>query len=29
MSTFDPIIPEPNWGLPTVGIDPDEWEDDD
>ena len=29
MSSFDPIIPEPNWGLPTVDVDPDEWEDDD
>jgi hypothetical protein len=22
------IIPEPLWGLPTVGIDPEEWVDD-
>lgn len=29
MSIFDPIVPEPNWGLPTVDVDFDEWEDDD
>lgn len=29
MSTFDPIIPDPNWGLPTTNADPDEWIDDD
>ena len=29
MSTFDPIIPDPNWGLPATNVDPDEWEDDD
>lgn len=29
MSIFEPIIPEPNWGLPTTTVDPDEWEDDD
>lgn len=29
MSIYDPIIPEPNWGLPTTNVDPDEWEDDD
>jgi hypothetical protein len=29
MSIFDPIIPDPNWGLPTVDVDPEEWEDDD
>lgn len=23
------IIPEPQWGLPSTSIDPDEWEDDD
>ncbi len=29
MSIFDPIIPEPDWGLPTIDLDPDEWVDDD
>jgi hypothetical protein len=29
MSIFEPIIPDPNWGLPIVDIDPEEWDDDD
>jgi hypothetical protein len=29
MSIFDPIVPNPGWGLPTPSVDPDEWEDDD
>ena len=29
MSIFDPIIPEPDWGLPTTTVDPSDWEDDD
>jgi hypothetical protein len=29
MSIFEPIIPEPNWGLPTTNVDPDEWVEDD
>ena len=29
MSIYDPIIPDPNWGLPTTSVDPDEWVDDD
>jgi hypothetical protein len=29
MSIFEPIIPDPNWGLPTTTVDPEEWEDDD
>jgi hypothetical protein len=29
MSIFEPIVPDPNWGLPTEDVDPEEWEDDD
>jgi hypothetical protein len=23
--SINPIIPEPNWGLPSPNIDPEEW----
>ena len=26
---FEPIVPDPSWGLPTPNIDPADWEDDD
>jgi hypothetical protein len=26
---FEPIVPDPGWGLPTPNIDPADWEDDD
>ena len=29
MSIPEPIVPDPNWGLPSPNIDPDEWIDDD
>jgi hypothetical protein len=29
MSIFEPIVPIPDWGLPTTTVDPEEWEDDD
>ena len=29
MSFIDPIIPEPDWGITSPSVDPDEWEDDD
>jgi hypothetical protein len=29
MSIFEPIIPDPNWGLPTTNVDPDDWVEDD
>ena len=29
MSFIDPIIPEPDWGITSPNVDPDEWEDDD
>jgi len=25
---FTPILPEPDWGLPTPNVDPSDWEDD-
>ena len=27
--SFNPIVPEPDWGNPSPTIDPDEWVDDD
>lgn len=29
MSFIEPIIPEPDWGITSPNVDPDEWEDDD
>lgn len=26
---FEPIIPEPDWGITSPNVDPEEWEDDD
>ena len=25
MSGFEPIIPEPDWGITSPNVDPDEW----
>lgn len=27
--SFDPIVPEPDWGITSPNIDPDEWVEDD
>lgn len=29
MSFIDPIVPEPDWGITSPNVDPDEWYDDD